>query len=139
MVILENFIFFVYPIYIGIKPYLCSICDKNFTQMSSLARHKQMIHGIPKEIVQQYYNPSLISNKSRINSRVLKENKVKALFLYLLIFHQSYVSITVKISSVIQFFFIKSVLRKQQSIFCTKAFCKNLFCKNYFCKKYLRT
>lgn len=83
LVILENFIFFIYPIYIGIKPYLCSICDKNFTQMSSLARHKQMIHGIPKEIVQQYYNPSLISNKSRINSRVLKENKVIKHYFYI--------------------------------------------------------
>ncbi|XP_071571538.1 uncharacterized protein [Temnothorax nylanderi] len=59
----------------GIKPYPCSICDKNFTQMSSLARHTQMIHGIPKEVAQQYYNPSLISNKSRINSHTSKENK----------------------------------------------------------------
>ncbi|KAG5319780.1 ZN358 protein, partial [Acromyrmex heyeri] len=58
----------------GIKPYSCSICDKNFTQMSSLARHKQMIHGIPKEVM-QYYNPSLISDKSQINSCGLKENK----------------------------------------------------------------
>jgi len=60
----------------GIKPYSCSICDKNFTQMSSLARHKQMIHGIPKEVAQQYYNHSLISNESQINSQASKENKV---------------------------------------------------------------
>ena len=35
-----------------------------------------MIHGIPKEVVQQYYNSSPISDKPQINNRELKENKV---------------------------------------------------------------
>lgn len=43
--------------------------------MSSLARHKQMIHGMPKEVMQQYYNSSLISNKLQINNCALKETK----------------------------------------------------------------
>lgn len=59
----------------GIKPYSCVICEKRFTQISSLARHRQMIHGIPKETMNQYCNPSLINNKSQVTN-ALKENKV---------------------------------------------------------------
>lgn len=59
----------------GLKPYLCSICDKRFTQVSSLVRHKQVIHGIPKETMRQYCSPSL-NNKSQANNHALKENEV---------------------------------------------------------------
>lgn len=86
--------------YTGIKPYSCSICDKNFTQMSSLARHKQMIHGIPKEVAQQYYNPSLIGDKSRID--ISKENKVTNCLEFQLIFHQFYNTNNIMTDSVLR-------------------------------------
>jgi uncharacterized Zn-finger protein len=65
----------LYLLSIGLKPYSCSICDKRFTQISSLARHKQMIHGIPKETVHQNYNHNL-NNISHTNDHALKENEV---------------------------------------------------------------
>lgn len=60
----------------GVKPYLCSICDRRFTQVSSLVRHKQIIHGIPKESMRQYCSSSLISNKSQVTTHASKENEV---------------------------------------------------------------
>lgn len=66
--------------YAGIKPYVCPICDKRFTQISSLAKHKQ-IH-IPKDFIQQYCNPSLINNKSKTKDCALNKNKVTIHYFY---------------------------------------------------------
>ncbi|XP_050452972.1 zinc finger protein 91-like isoform X1 [Cataglyphis hispanica] len=60
-------------IHTGIKPYVCQICDKRFTQISSLAKHKQ-IHT-PKDFIQQYCNPSLINNKSKVKDCTLNKNE----------------------------------------------------------------
>lgn len=73
----------------GSKPYVCPICDKRFTQISSLAKHKQ-IHA-PKDFMQQYCNLSLINNNSQAKDYALNENKVTihySYWLYLYLYYQ---------------------------------------------------
>lgn len=75
----------------GIKPYACVICGKHFTQVSSLARHRNIIHGVPKETMNQYCNPNLINNKSQVTNHALKEKVMRSLLLILFnILHHQY-------------------------------------------------
>lgn len=79
-IIFKNLQVFLFMSHTGIKPYVCPICDKRFTQISSLAKHKQ-IH-IPKDSTQQYCNPSLINNKLQSKDHVLNENEVTIYYFY---------------------------------------------------------
>lgn len=77
-IIIKNKYF--YLLHAGIKPYVCPICDKRFTQISSLAKHKQ-IHT-PKDFTQQYCNPSLINDKLQAKDCALNKNEVTIHYFY---------------------------------------------------------